>query len=101
MTQRFTFMLARRGTEPLTPRPVTVSEPQPVAEPTDAEPVPFLRDAVIGATRELGAVAFDAASIVAFAKAYDPQAFHLDDAAAGGRISAASAPRAGIRRRPI
>jgi acyl dehydratase len=82
MTQRFTFMLARRGTAPLPPRPVGLSEPQPVVEPTDAELVPFLRDAAIGATRDLGAVAFDAASIVAFAEAYDPQAFHLDDAAA-------------------
>ncbi|MET0369662.1 MAG: MaoC family dehydratase [Methylobacterium sp.] len=82
MTQRFTFMLARRGTQPLPPRPVTVGTPSPVAEPDDAEPVPYLRDLAIGATRDLGAASFDADAIIAFARAYDPQAFHLDDAAA-------------------
>jgi len=82
MTQRFTFMLAHRGTEPLPPRPVTLSAPQPLPEPDDARSVPFLRDAEIGLTRDLGSYTFDAASIVAFARAYDPQVFHLDDAAA-------------------
>ncbi|MDP4026722.1 MaoC/PaaZ C-terminal domain-containing protein [Methylobacterium sp. NEAU 140] len=82
MTQRFTFMLARAGTDPLPPRPVTIAEPEPVVEPEDAQVIPFLGEAEIGMTRELGPYAFDAAAIVAFARAYDPQAFHLDDAAA-------------------
>jgi acyl dehydratase len=82
MTQRFTFMLARRGTEPLPPRPVTIGEPERLPEPDDAEILPFLGDAEVGLTRDLGAYSFDAPSIVAFAQAYDPQAFHLDDAAA-------------------
>lgn len=82
MTQRFTFMLARRGAQPLPPRPVTIGEPQPLPEPDDAEPIRYLRDLEVGTTRDLGPYSFDAASIIAFAKAYDPQSFHLDDAAA-------------------
>ena len=82
LTQRFTFMLARRGTDPLPPRPVEIGVPGPVAEPEDAEILPFLRDAEIGAVRELGAYPFTAEAIIAFAEAYDPQAFHLDHAAA-------------------
>ncbi|MCJ2048226.1 MaoC family dehydratase [Methylobacterium sp. J-070] len=82
LTQRFTFMLARRGTDPLPPRPVEIGEPGPVTEPDDAEILPFLRDAEIGAVRDLGAYPFGAEAIVAFARAYDPQAFHLDHAAA-------------------
>ncbi|MCJ2055142.1 MaoC family dehydratase N-terminal domain-containing protein [Methylobacterium sp. J-048] len=82
LTQRFTFMLARRGTDPLPPRPVETGEPEPVTEPDDAEILPFLRDAEIGLVRDLGAYPFSAAAIVAFAEAYDPQAFHLDEAAA-------------------
>ncbi len=82
LTQRFTFMLARRGTDPLPPRPVETGVPGPVTEPEDAEILPFLRDAEIGAVRELGAYPFSAEAIVAFARAYDPQAFHLDHDAA-------------------
>ncbi|MFD0935347.1 MaoC/PaaZ C-terminal domain-containing protein, partial [Methylobacterium trifolii] len=78
MTQAFTIMLAKRGSEPAAPRPVETGEPAPVAEPEDAEAMPFLGQAEIGATRDLGAYAFDAESINAFARAYDPQVFHLD-----------------------
>ena len=82
MHQVFTVMMARRGTDPLPPRPVETGLPAPVAEPDDAEILPFLRDAEIGTVRDLGPYAFDAQGIVAFARAYDPQVFHLDDAAA-------------------
>ncbi|GJE40559.1 MaoC family dehydratase [Methylobacterium persicinum] len=82
MTQRFTFMLARAGTDPLPPRPVTLAAPHPLPETNDAEAIPFLGEAAIGLTRELGSYTFDAESVVAFARAYDPQAFHLDDGAA-------------------
>ncbi|WP_375465867.1 MaoC family dehydratase [uncultured Methylobacterium sp.] len=79
MTQRFTLMLARRGAEPPPPpRPVATGIPDVVAEPDDAEAIPFLRDAVIGATRDLGAYAFGADAITGFARAYDPQVFHTD-----------------------
>ena len=82
MTQRFTFMLARAGTHPLPPRPVTIGAPHPLPEPDDSEPVRYLRDIEVGTTRDLGPYSFDADAIIAFAKAYDPQAFHLDDGAA-------------------
>ncbi|MCJ2132486.1 MaoC family dehydratase N-terminal domain-containing protein [Methylobacterium sp. J-026] len=82
LTQRFTFMLARRGNDPLPPRPVETGVPGPVAEPEDAEILPFLRDAALGAVRDLGPYPFSAEAIVAFARAYDPQAFHLDPEAA-------------------
>ncbi|WP_336486016.1 MaoC family dehydratase [Methylobacterium nigriterrae] len=82
MSQGCTVMLPRRGAESPPPRPVALAEPVPAAEPEDAEILPFLSRAEIGATRELGAHAFTADAIVAFARAYDPQVFHLDPAAA-------------------
>ena len=75
-------MLPKRGTDPLPPRPVETGVPGPVGEPDDAEMLPFLGEAEIGAVRDLGAYAFDAEAIVAFARAYDPQVFHLDAEAA-------------------
>lgn len=78
MTQAFTLMLARRGAERPAPRIVETGDPAPVAEPEDAETLPFLKDAAIGAIRDLGAYAFTAESITAFARAYDPQVFHTD-----------------------
>lgn len=82
MHQAFTFMVAERGTDPLPPRPVETGVPAPVQEPDDAEILPFLGEAEIGAVRDLGPYAFDADAIVAFARAYDPQVFHLDAEAA-------------------
>lgn len=82
MHQAFTVMMAGRGTDPLPPRPVETGVPAPVAEPDDAEILPFLREAEIGAVRDLGPYAFSAEDIVAFARAYDPQVFHIDGEAA-------------------
>lgn len=82
MTQAFTVMIAKRGTNPLPPRPVETGVPGPVVEPEDAEILPFLGAAEIGAVRDLGPYAFDADAIVAFARAYDPQVFHIDPEAA-------------------
>ncbi|WP_132256749.1 MaoC family dehydratase [Methylobacterium segetis] len=82
MVQGFTVIFARRGAEPLPPRAVALAEPRPVEEPEDAEILPFLRDAEIGATRALGPHVFTADAITAFARAHDPQAFHLDAEAA-------------------
>ncbi|CAO4168011.1 MaoC family dehydratase [Methylorubrum populi] len=82
MTQDFAVLFARAGAIP-TPRRVTLAqEDGPVAEPDDAVPLPFLAEAEIGATRDLGAHRFTAEDIVAFARAYDPQIFHLDAEAA-------------------
>jgi acyl dehydratase len=44
--------------------------------------MPWFEDTEIGGVRELGSVAFSQESIVAFAKAYDPQPFHIDPEAA-------------------
>lgn len=82
MTQRFTVMLARRGAAPATPRIVETGIPAAHIEPDDAEILPFLKEAVIGATRDLGPYAFSADAIMAFALAYDPQVFHTDPEAA-------------------
>lgn len=45
----------------------------------------FLEDTRLGERHELGSFTFTAAAIKAFAEAYDPQAFHLDEEA--GRTS--------------
>ena len=83
MTQAFSVMFPRRGTEPLPPRSVLLDETsEPPPEGEDAVPLAFLADAEIGTLRDLGAHHFDAEAIIAFAKAYDPQAFHLDPEAA-------------------
>jgi acyl dehydratase len=43
--------------------------------------VQYFEDIVIGARQQLGAYQFTADNIKAFAARYDPQAFHLDEAA--------------------
>ena len=82
MTQAFAVMFARAGATP-EPRAVTL-EPAaaPVSEAPDAELFPYLGEAEIGRVRELGDHRFEADAIIAFAKAYDPQPFHLDADAA-------------------
>ena len=84
MTQAFAVLFARAGAVPA-PRPVELAaETGPVPEPEDAVPLPYLAQAEIGATRDLGAHRFEADDIIAFARAYDPQTFHLDAEAARG-----------------
>ena len=52
----------------------------------------YFEDMVIGQTESYGAYAVTREEVIAFAGKYDPQPFHLDDAAAAatyfGRISA-------------
>ncbi|MEE7458526.1 dehydratase [Methylorubrum populi] len=82
MTQDFAVLFARAGAVPA-PRTVELaSESGSVPEPEDAERLSFLGQAEIGMTRDLGAHRFEAEAIVAFARAYDPQVFHLDAEAA-------------------
>ena len=82
MTQDFVVLFARAGAVPA-PRTVELAtESGSVPEPEDAERLPFLGQAEIGMTRDLGAHRFAAEAIVAFARAYDPQVFHLDAEAA-------------------
>ena len=46
----------------------------------------YFEDYVAGSVHELGAVDVSAADIVAFARQFDPQPFHLDEAAAKGTL---------------
>ncbi|WP_019903216.1 MaoC family dehydratase [Methylobacterium sp. 77] len=82
MTQAFAVIFARRGAAPLPPRAVELSDPAPVIEGEDAETLLFLKQAKLGTLRDLGGHVFTPESIIDFARAYDPQAFHLDEAAA-------------------
>ena len=83
MTEAYSVIFARRGAQALPPRRVELDTASgPVPEGEDAVPLPFLGEAELGVTRDLGRHHFDAASIIAFAKAYDPQDFHTDPEAA-------------------
>jgi acyl dehydratase len=70
--------------------PVTQSPLEPPTGPT--EPALFFDDMQIGARHELGSFVFTADEIIAFARSFDPQPFHMDDAAARdspfGRLAA-------------
>jgi acyl dehydratase len=50
--------------------------------PEAAEPDAYFEDRLIGETADLGQHTFTREEIIAFARAYDPQPFHLDEAAA-------------------
>jgi acyl dehydratase len=66
-----------------------VTDPQPAARPT---PRFYWEDFPAGQVREFGALVVTREDVLAFARAYDPQPFHLDDAAAEaslfGRLAA-------------
>jgi acyl dehydratase len=57
------------------------SEPPKPALPAASQPC-FFDDLVIGETHEIGSYRFTPESIIRFAKAYDPQPFHVDPQAA-------------------
>jgi acyl dehydratase len=85
MTQKNAFLIARRGAEqPLgqrfrgAPDPAAVIGPAPYsrAYPTHLEDLP------IGEAVEIGAQTLTRDDIVGFARAFDPQPFHLDEEAA-------------------
>jgi len=78
---------------------LTVQEPAPtLAMPTESPPLarPAIRlyweDFVVGQTREFGHMLVTREAVLAFAGQFDPQPFHLDDAAAQrsmfGRLAA-------------
>ncbi|MFL5183446.1 MAG: MaoC family dehydratase [Microvirga sp.] len=54
----------------------------PAAAPDEVEPAPFFEDVPVGETVVLGSYAFTADKIIAFARRYDPQPFHIDPEAA-------------------
>ncbi len=50
--------------------------------PGEARPIPMFDQLELGTRTELGSFTFTADDIVAFAQAFDPQRFHIDEAAA-------------------
>jgi acyl dehydratase len=80
------IMFGRRGREALNDL-VSTAKPAPMpALPTfhdvTHETIPFFEELVVGERLNLGDVHFDEASIIAFAKNFDPQYFHIDPIAA-------------------
>lgn len=86
------IMFGRRGSDaaqpagdwlahpPLYVPPIFASPIEPPLNPTEA--ARFFEDIEIGQSFELGSCVFTADEIVAFARAFDPQPFHLDEEAA-------------------
>jgi acyl dehydratase len=74
----------------MTPSPAPVPASSPAAEPRP--PRFFWEDFPVGQVREFGAYAVTREAVLAFAREFDPQPFHLDDAAAEaslfGRLAA-------------
>lgn len=101
MTQRYTCMFARRSSDlpvddPAAPQ---IARPAPLPDPPDANGADnasrfatWFDDVVIGARMALGAFEFRHDDMIRFARAYDPQPFHLSDEAAAkthfGRLAA-------------
>ena len=96
MTQKNPIFFARRGAPP--PRPGLYDTPPPgppidPPAPTPAEAFPLRPDeSALGREIWLGSYTFTRESVIDFARAYDPQPFHLDDSAAAaspfGRLAA-------------
>jgi acyl dehydratase len=88
MTQRNWAMLGRRGFEP--PYGMRASGPAPATAPSasgerpsgEGEPAPFFEDVPVGETVLLGIYTFTPEKVVAFAREFDPQPFHVDRQAA-------------------
>jgi acyl dehydratase len=70
--------VARRSPEREKPPPVDLWD----GPAGPGSPDVFFEDAVIGATADLGSHTFTREEIVAFAREFDPQSFHLDEQAA-------------------
>jgi acyl dehydratase len=97
--QRFSAMFGRRDAATAEPRPAPAPRAAPkdeaavgkdggTAAKAEAAPLPalsrptFFPDLVIGDTYEVGSYLFTTENIIRFAKAYDPQPFHVDPEAA-------------------
>ena len=82
MSQRNTVMMGLRG---MSPEPMAFAARTPVAAAVAVAPLPmsgWYEDAVVGASVPIGTFTFDSDGIKAFAEQFDPQPFHLDEAAA-------------------
>jgi acyl dehydratase len=73
---------ARTGASGDTARPAPLQDLWEMEGPPPSRTANHFEDRVIGEIADLGAHAFAKDEIVAFARAYDPQPFHLDEAAA-------------------
>jgi acyl dehydratase len=102
MEQRNFVMFGRRGMKPPGPAQTVAATqaappPQPLATSAPdlaaaAAILGYLEDITMGETLPVGSYAFTRENVLAFARAYDPQPFHLDDEAAArspfGRLAA-------------
>ncbi len=83
-----------RRMSPFTPAPSDPAAPQPKPPSSPIPPGPrlFWEDFPAGQRREFGAMPVSRDAVIAFARQFDPQPFHLDDEAAAaslfGRLSA-------------
>ena len=90
MTQKHTQLVEVRGAaREVAPVEKTARSPSPPhrenSDTSNEAGKPFasyFEDVVVGATRELGTETLTRDAIIAFARDYDPQPFHLDDEAA-------------------
>ncbi|MFE1600945.1 MaoC family dehydratase [Methylobacterium sp. ID0610] len=84
MTQDFWAMFGRRGAAPLPPRamPPATDAPVPAEDRPAVFPAGPVETLAIGATYDLGCYHFTRDEILRFARAFDPQPFHTDEAAA-------------------
>ncbi|GJD47996.1 hypothetical protein OPKNFCMD_0710 [Methylobacterium crusticola] len=82
MTQDFWAMFGRRGAAPLPPRTRPPAVPAPEAAAPAAIPPAWFEDLPLDVPYDLGSYHFGRDEILAFARAYDPQPFHVDEAAA-------------------
>jgi acyl dehydratase len=85
MTLRAPLMLRRRGTAPQLRSPDAPRKAAPEASHVAGATLfldAFFEDLTIGQRVDLESFTFDKAAILAFAKKYDPQPFHVDEAAA-------------------
>lgn len=83
------IMFGRRDADPPAPAAsvtvdLAIDPDRPAATPGSGDPfgMGYLKDIAIGTMTELGSYRFEAPDIVAFARAFDPQPFHLDPDAA-------------------
>jgi acyl dehydratase len=96
------IMFGRRGSDMAQPKGDWLAHPPRYVPPATLSPLEapagetgptrFFEEIEIGESHELGSFVFTAEEIVAFARAFDPQPFHLDEAAARnssfGRLAA-------------
>lgn len=96
------IMFGRKGSGFALPKGDWLAHPPRYAQPAalsplenpagEAQPARFFEEIEIGESHELGSFVFTPEEIVAFARAFDPQPFHMDDVAARsssfGRLAA-------------